>query len=106
MIQRRNSKECLPNLFLLLYSTHIRVSLSAKSWFCNTNDNPVTLIAAQVASAMQTFRPDVVNQLSGAMSLELGRLAAGSANSIEVRQSLMNALLVAVSQVCRALQIF
>jgi hypothetical protein len=57
----------------------------------------------QVASALQTFRPDVVNQLSGAMSLELRRLRAGSADAVAVRQSLMTSLLNALPQVIIAL---
>ena len=54
---------------------------------------------AKVQSALQTFRPDNVNQLTSSMAAEISMLAAGSTNAVALRESLIFSLRNAVDQV-------
>jgi hypothetical protein len=54
---------------------------------------------AKVQSALQTFRPDSVNQLSGAMAAELVKVRTGSSEASSLRESLVASLLMAANQV-------
>jgi hypothetical protein len=54
---------------------------------------------AKVQGALQTFRPDNVNQLSSAMAAEISMLRAGSSNAVALRESLILSLRSAADQV-------
>ncbi len=55
---------------------------------------------SKVQGALQTFRPDNVNQLVSSMAAEVLRLSAGSTDAVMLRESLMLSIRVAVDQVC------
>ena len=54
---------------------------------------------AKVLSALQTFRPDNVNQIASSMAAEVSILSAGSESAVALRESLLVYLKAAVDQV-------
>jgi hypothetical protein len=71
-------------------SIEIRRILSAGNFWGMAKD--------KVKSALQTFRPDNVNVLTSAVSIEMARLSEGAADAVDLRASLLQFLRRSVDQ--------